>query len=85
MHNLLTEKLIRYRHSSGKVREAALPEVYAALMADEVETFPALRPHQTPRLATPFLVQLGAMAMHRAGPDTPPTKADGLATASSAL
>jgi CRISPR system Cascade subunit CasA len=47
-------------------RPASLPEVYAALMSDQVEAFPALRPHQRHAWHA-FLVQLGAMAMHRAG------------------
>ena len=74
MFNLLTEKLIRYRNSGGKLCHASLPEVYDALMTDEVEAFPALRPHQRHAWHA-FLVQLGAMAMHRAGLDTPPTDA----------
>ncbi len=75
MYNLLTEPLIRYRQSGGATREAALPEVYAALMANEVEAFPALRPHQRHAWHA-FLVQLGAMAMHRDGLDTPASDAD---------
>lgn len=71
MYNLLTDPLIRYRHSGGTVRDASLPEVYAALMADEVEAFPALRPHQRHAWHA-FLVQLGAMVLHRAGMDAPP-------------
>ena len=38
----------------------------AALVADEVECFPALRPHQVPAWHM-FLVQLGTIAMVRAG------------------
>ena len=75
MHNLLTDPLIRYRQSGGETREASLPEVYAALMADEVESFPALRPHQRHAWHA-FLVQLGAMAMYRDGLDAPPSDAD---------
>ena len=75
MYNLLTAPLIRYRHSDGALLEASLPGVCGALMADEVEAFPALRPHQRHAWHA-FLVQLGAMAMHRAGLDTPPTDAD---------
>ena len=37
--------------------EASLPEVYAALMADIVESFPAIRPHQRHAWHA-FLVQL---------------------------
>ena len=40
-------------------------------MADEVEAFPALRPHQRHAWHA-FLVQLGAMAMHKAGVSDPP-------------
>ena len=74
MFNLLTEPLIRYRESGGATRDASLPEVYAALMADSVEAFPALRSHQRHAWHA-FLVQLGAMAMHHAGLDMPPTDA----------
>ena len=43
-------------------------------MADEVEAFPALRPHQRHAWHT-FLVQLAVMAMHRAGVSEPPEDA----------
>ncbi len=72
MLNLLTDPLIRYDRSGHG--EASLPEVYAALVADEVEAFPALRPHQRHAWHA-FLVQLGAMAMHRAGLEDLPTTA----------
>ena len=75
MLNILTDSLVRYRHSDGTVRKASLSEVYAALMADVVESFPALRPHQRHAWHA-FLVQLGAMAMHRDGMDVPPLDAD---------
>ena len=75
MHNLLTDPLIRYRHSDRTLREASLPEIYSALMADEVQSYPALRPHQRHAWHA-FLVQLGAMAMHHAEVDTPPPDAD---------
>ncbi len=66
MHNILTEPLIRI-DTSGRERVAAsLPHVYTALMADKVEAFSALRPHQRHAWHA-FLVQLGAMAIHRAG------------------
>ena len=54
--------------------EASLPEVYAALVADRVEAFPALRPHQRHAWHA-FLVQLGAMALHQAGRTEPPADA----------
>ena len=75
MQNLLTVSLIRYRQPDGTTLEASLPEVYAALLSDEVEAFPALRPHQRHAWHA-LLVQLGAMAMHRAGLDTPPSETD---------
>lgn len=75
MHNLLTERLIRFDRSDGGRVEASLPEVYAALMADALDAFPALRPHQRHAWHA-FLVQLGAMAMHRAGVGDPPSTAE---------
>ena len=75
MYNILTEPLIRFDRSDGKRTEASLPEIYAALLADTVIAFPALRPHQRHAWHA-FLVQLGAMAMHRAGVDTPPESAE---------
>ena len=66
MHNILTDPLIRMDKSDGGRIQASLPEVYAALMADEVDAFPALRPHQRHAWHA-FLVQLGTMAAHIAG------------------
>ena len=78
MFNILTEPLIRMTTADG-TRWASLPEVYAALMTDEVESFPALRPHQRHAWHA-FLVQLAAMAMHRAGVSEPPVDAAGWLT-----
>ena len=75
MYNLLLEPLIRYRQSGRALCAASLPGVYAALMADKVDAFSALRPHQRQAWHA-FLVQLGAMAMHRDYLDTPPTEAE---------
>ena len=73
MLNILTEPVIRMDTAAGR-RIASLPEVYAALMADEVNAFPALRPY--PRHSWhAFLVQLGAMAVHLAGRSEPPSDA----------
>ena len=44
-------------------------------MADKVDTFPALRPHQRHAWHA-FLVQLGDLALHRAGRSTPPDTAE---------
>ena len=75
MYNILTERLIRMDRSGGSRVEASLPEVYAALMADEVEAFPALRPHQRHAWHA-FLTQLGAMAVREAGLAEPPADAE---------
>ena len=74
MLNILNEPLIGYRPPAGGIVNASLPEVFAALVDDRVESFPALRPHQRHAWHA-FLVQLGAMAMQRAGLDAPPTGA----------
>ena len=73
MLNILTEPLVRISAAQG-THLASLPQVYAALMADEVEAFPALRPHQRHAWHA-FLVLLAAMAMHRAGITEPPETA----------
>ena len=70
MFNILTEPQFRI-NTTNSVYTVALPEVYAALMADEVGAFPMLRPHQRHGWHA-FLVQLGALAMYRAKVDTPP-------------
>ena len=75
VYNILTERLIRFSHSRNFIVEASLPEVYAALMADDIDAFPALRPHQRHAWHA-FLVQLGVIAMHRARLTKPPTDAD---------
>lgn len=62
----LTEPLIRYRRvSDGKTVCANLPELFVALAADEVRDYPALRPHQRHPWHA-FLVQLAAIALHKA-------------------
>ena len=71
MFNILTDKLVRFKGDDNSITEASLPEVYAALMSDEVANFPALRPHQRHAWHA-FLVQLGVIAMHKAGSDEPP-------------
>ncbi len=74
MLNILTERLIRMVKSGGSRVDASLPEVYAGLIADEVDAFPALRPHQRHAWHA-FLVQLGAMVMHKASMSEPPADA----------
>ncbi len=73
MFNLLEDRLIN-ANVNGRTDAATLPEVYAGLMADTIDAFPALRPHQRHAWHA-FLVQLGAMALHRAGRSTPPDAA----------
>lgn len=72
--DLLKDRLIRFNDGAG-LQHASLPQVYAALVADRIESFPALRPHQTPAWHM-FLVQLGVIAMHRAGLSEPPADAE---------
>lgn len=64
--SLLTEPLIRYRRAGdGCTVAASLPELFVALAADEVRDYPALRPHQRHPWHA-FLVQLAAIALHKA-------------------
>ena len=72
--NLLTEPVFRVETGGSSRVTASLPEVYAALRRDDVEAFPALRPHQRHAWHA-FLVQLGAMALHKAGVGEPPADA----------
>jgi CRISPR system Cascade subunit CasA len=64
--SLLTEPIIRYRQAvGGKTVSTNLPELFVALAADEVRDYPALRPHQRHPWHA-FLVQLAAIALHKA-------------------
>lgn len=74
-HDLLEEPLIGLRAADGVVRGHSLPGVLAALSGDDIfGDFPALQAHQQhPWYA--LLVQLAAIALHRAGADGPPTEA----------
>ena len=75
MVNIITDPVIRAGGREACDMRASLPETYAALMRDEVESFPALRPHQRHAWHA-FTVQLGAMALHRADLVEPPTDAE---------
>ena len=75
MLDFLTDRIIRCTPGHGKTTWASLPELYAVLMADDVEAFPALRSHQRQPWHN-FLVQLGSMAVHGAGLAEPPADAD---------
>lgn len=64
---LLDEPMLSVSDSTGRRREMlSLPALYAALVRNRVEDFPALRPHQR-HVWHAFLVQVGALALHRAG------------------
>lgn len=62
--NLLTQPLLQTK----PVGWMTLPGLLACLVRDEVDSFPALRPHQSPAWHM-FLVQLAALALHGAGAD----------------
>ena len=66
MHNLIEEPLIRVRLTDATTRPMSLPEVYDAMSAERVLSFPALRPHQRHAWHA-FLAQLGTVALHCAG------------------
>lgn len=68
--NLLTEEVVTIR-SCGRIGRKALPAVLAALVCDDVDALPALRPHQRYPLHC-FLAQVGAMAMLVGGETEPP-------------
>jgi CRISPR system Cascade subunit CasA len=73
--NLLDEALIRWRCvARGDLHHSSLPTLLAALAADTVRDFPALRPHQRHPWHA-FLAQLAAIALHRAGQAEPWTEA----------
>lgn len=74
--DLLDEALIHMRGVDGRVAPYSLPAVLGALAGGHVfGDFPALQAHQRhPWYA--FLVQVAAIAMHRAGLDAPPTDPD---------
>ena len=75
MFNILDDPVIGVKRNIGAIDKLTLPQVYAALVADDIAAFPALRPHQKHALHA-FLVQLGVIAMHNAGLTEPPTDTD---------
>ena len=74
-NNILEDPIIRISTSSGSLVHASLPAILAALMQDEIDAFPALRPHQRHAWHA-FLAQLGALSIHRAGLNEPPDNAE---------
>ena len=71
MFDLLSDPLIRVDRGNGDRDRLSLPEVYEALLADDVTGFPALRPHQRHAWHA-FLAQLGAVALLDTACDEPP-------------
>lgn len=69
--NLLVDPVIRIRMRGGSPRSATLPGVLAVVAGGEIVSFSGLRPHQRHAWHA-FLVQLGALALIRAGRDTMP-------------
>lgn len=66
-YRLLDEALLSTADASGRREELlSLPALYAAMVRGGVDDFPALRPHQR-HVWHAFLVQVGALALHRAG------------------
>jgi CRISPR system Cascade subunit CasA len=67
----LDESWLQYRRAgTSELMSASLPFLFLALARDEVQDFPALRPHQRHPWHA-FLVHLAAIALHRAGRATP--------------
>lgn len=64
---VLDDALLSYRSAgTGERCTATLPQLYEVMIRDEVRDFPALRPHQRHPWHA-FLVQIAALALHRAG------------------
>ncbi|MBE0431512.1 MAG: type I-E CRISPR-associated protein Cse1/CasA [Dehalococcoidia bacterium] len=68
MHNLLTEPLLGVRRTDGGSHEVSLPKVLAGLVSGQVDSFTGMMPHQRHAWFA-FLVQLSAIALHRAQRD----------------
>jgi len=68
MYNLLSQPVFQVAPGGA----VTLPGLFAALARDDIESFPALRPHQVPGWHM-FLVQLAALALHRAEASDIPT------------
>ncbi len=71
MNNLMIDPMIRVGTTTGEMAGRSLPGVLAGLVRDEVVAFAALQPHQSHAWHA-FLVQLAAIALHRAGQSSPP-------------
>lgn len=74
-YNLLTDPVIRTVGRNGATVALSLPDVFAAMVADEVVSFPALRAHQRHGWHT-FLAQLGTIVLHNCQVNDIPTEAN---------
>ena len=72
--NLLADPIIRTLDGQSSQSICSLPEVYERLAADNIASFPALRPHQRHAWHA-LLCQLGALACIRSGLAAPPASA----------
>ena len=70
-YNLIEEPIIRVERMSGARETMTLPQVYGALVADEIAHYTALRPHQVFAWHT-FLVQVAAMGLEALEWNDPP-------------
>ncbi len=84
MNSLLSEALITVRNKDGVRESLSLPGIYAALAADRVLDFPALRPHQRHAWHA-FLAQLATIALDAGGGPWTPEAPDDWAAALRAL
>jgi CRISPR system Cascade subunit CasA len=78
-YNLITEPLLRLRGTDHSVKTSSLPGTLSMLARDAVAEFPGLRAHQRHPWHA-FLVQLAALALHRAGATDPPPDEQSWAT-----
>ena len=74
MHDLLSDAIIPAPLREGGVRFCCLPQLYAELVRDDVESFPGLGAHQG-QAWYQFLVQVGALALLRDEWQGPPPDA----------
>ena len=75
MFNFLCDPLVRLRKPDNTISHASLPAIYSAMMADNLDAFLALRPHQRQAWHS-FLVQLAVLALVRADKTEPPCDSD---------
>lgn len=69
-NDLLIHPVIRVALADGRRLSVSLPEVLSLLTADAIDDFPGVRAHQRHPWHA-FLVQVGALAMHRADAPSP--------------